>query len=278
MKTKILNIIIILSVILCLFQFSYASTETFERPENNLGVTKNIEITSSIKSDIINTPYVDADEKIYDFADLFTNDGEKELYNSIQNFIEKNNIDMAIVTIDYNNKNTSKDYSDDFIRYNDFGKGNSFDGIVFLIDMETRNMAISTYGNVIDTYEPYIDKIFDDCSSYIANEDYYKCANAFINSSQKVIDNSKIKGWIIGFSISIGVSLLIPTIFCLVNKAKHKNVKLATHADTYLDKSSVNITHSNDIFIRSHTSRIAKPSNSSGGSSRGRWYAYRWWK
>lgn len=277
MKRKILNFIIFLFVIISLFHFSCASTETLERPDSgNLGVIKNIDINSSNRYDIINTPYVDADEKIYDFADLFTDEEEDKLYDSVKKFIDENNIDMGIVTIDSNNKSSARAYADDFIRYNDFGKGNYFDGIVFLIDMDTRDMSISTYGNIIDSYQPYVEKVFDNCSIHIANEEYYKCANSFIESSEQAIDKINNKKWLVGFGIAIGASLLIPTIFCLVNKAKHKNVKLATHADTYLDKSSVKITHSNDVFIRSHTSRTAKASSSSSGGSRGRWNAY-WW-
>ena len=265
MKRKILNIVIVLFVIISLFQFSCTSTQTLERPDDNLGITKNIDITSSRKSIIKNTPYVDADEKIYDFADLFTNSEEEKLYKNVKAFIEKNNIDMAIVTIDYNNKNSSMAYADDFYDYNDFGIGKNYDGILFLIDMDNRKMWISTTGSAIQTFESDINSILDDCYSYISNEKYFDCANTFINSAQNTITSAKFMGWVIGFVIAIIVSLLIPTIFCLVNKAKHKAIKLATHADTYLDKNSITITNSNDIFVRTHTSRVAKASSSSSG-------------
>lgn len=266
MKRKFIYSLIIFTILLCTFQFSYASTNTYTRPSDNLGITKNIEITSSRKSIIENTPYVNADEKIYDFADLFTDSEEENLYNNVLQFINKNNIDMVIVTINENTKNSSMAYADDFYDYNDFGIGNENDGILFLIDMDNRKMWISTTGKAIEIYDSHIDSILDDCYSYISNEKYYDCANTFISSSQSTYNQDIYMGWIIGFTIAIIVSLLIPTIFCCIKKAKHKAIKLASNADSYLDKSSIVITNSKDTFVRTHTSRIARASSSSSGS------------
>lgn len=266
MKLKLfIKSLIIFSILINTFQFSYASTNTYERPEDGLGITKNIEITSTRKSIIENTPYVDADEKVYDFADLFSDNEEEKLYENIKNYISETNIDIAIVTIDENNKSSAMAYADDFYDYNDFGVGNSYDGILFLIDMDNREMWISTTGKAINLYQSDIDSILDSCYSYISSQQYYECANEFISESYDVYVLDKVGGWFIGFLIAIIASILIPTIFCLVNKAKHKAIKLATHADSYLDKSSVVITNSKDHFVRTHTSRIAKASSSSGG-------------
>lgn len=265
MKHKIIKSLIIFTLILSTFQFSYASTQTYERPSDNLGITKDIEITSSRKLLIEQTPYVDADEKVYDFADLFTDDEESKLYKSIKNYISETNMDMVIVTIDENNKSSSMAYADDFYDYNDFGVGNNYDGILFLIDMDEKEMWISTTGKAISLYESEIDYILDNCYEYISNEEYYNCADTFITDSLDEYVSSKYAGWFFGFLFAIIASVLVPTIFCLVQKAKHKAIKLATNADSYLDKGSVIITDSKDTFVRTHTSRVAKSSSSSGG-------------
>ena len=78
----------------------------FERTkENNYGVNKKYEITSYNEQYILNTPYVDASRKLYDFADILTDEEESVLRDKIAAYIEKTNMDLVIVTLD-------KDYTE----------------------------------------------------------------------------------------------------------------------------------------------------------------------
>ena len=53
----------------------------------------------------ITTPDKDAEyEKVYDFADLFTDKEEQELYSQITKYISSYKMDLAVVTINENNK------------------------------------------------------------------------------------------------------------------------------------------------------------------------------
>lgn len=268
-KTLILItlLIIIFSAFTALNQCCYASTKTYDRPEDTLGITKGIEITSKRETIIKNTPYVDAEEKIYDFADLFSDSEEDKLYENVKEFIAKTNLDMVIVTINYNNKTTSMEYADDFYDYNDFGIGSNYDGILFLIDMDNRKMWISTTGSAIQIFDSHIDSILDDTYSYIKNKEYFECANTFISSSRSSYNSDKYSGLVLGILFAIVISILVPTVFCLIQKSKHKAIRLAVEADRYLDKNSVEIINSQDIFVRTHTSRVSRSSNSSGGGS-----------
>ncbi|MBR2787351.1 MAG: TPM domain-containing protein [Clostridia bacterium] len=211
------------------------------------------------------TPKVDTSKKIYDYADLLSDSEEKDLRKNVMDYIEETNFDMVIVTISENNKSSAMAYADDFYDYNKFGIGDSHDGILFLIDMDNRKMWISTTGTAIQVYNSRIDSILDDCTPSIKNENYFECANQFIKSSKRAYTSEKTSYWIVGFSIIIVSSLLVPTIFCIVKKMKHKAVKLAKNADTYLDRVSIKITHSSDRFIRSHTSRTPRSTSSSSG-------------
>ena len=281
MKKKLIYSLIIISILLCTLNYSaLASTNTYTRPSDSLGIKNDIEITSVRETTIKKTPYVDATEKIYDFADLFTDDEEVELYNKIKTFIENTNIDMVIVTINENNKYSSMDYADDFYDYNDFGIGDNNNGILFLIDMHYRKMWISTTGDAIKIYNSKIDSILDKCYTYISDKNYNKTALTFIESTQNAYDSHTRNKWITGVILVLSVSLLIPTIFCLVIKLKHKKVKLAKDANLYLIKSSIKTTDSYDRFSHSHTSRTRKSSSSSSGGgshSRKQWKKSWWW-
>lgn len=255
-------IIILLSALFC---STYASTNTQERTSTNLHVTKNISVISSNKQAILKTPYVDASEKIYDFADLFSDEEEQNLYEQAMNFIEKKNLDIVIVTIDENNKSSSMAYADDFYDYNDFGIGEDYSGILLLIDMDTRNIWISTTGEAIKKYtDSKIDDILDEIQPYAKKANYYDCAKEFIHIAQ----SQDFYTFLSYICIGIIIAIIIASIFCVIFASKHKPVKLNTSASNYLDKSSLKITNRQDSFVSTHTSRTPiSSSSSSGGSS-----------
>ena len=265
----------------------FASTTTYPRTEEDLGIDKNFTITSTVKNAALATPKVDASEKVYDFANLFTEQEELSLYNAITNYINSYNMDMAVVTIDNNNKYSAMDYADDFYDYNNFGIGNKYDGLLFLIDMDTREMWISTTGQAILIYDDYrIDKILDATYSYISKQQYYECANAFIEKSSSYAGNgipSSNKNYkldengnyvrksnseksfpIIGMLIFSGI---VTVIFLAIAASKHKTIKKATQAKEYLVKDSFNLTVNEDRFITSNTTKVYDPPSSSSSSS-----------
>ena len=122
------------------------------RSIDDLHVKENM-ITGSNNNAILSTPCVDEKEKVYDFADLLSDSEEEELYNTIQNFIEKTNYDLAVVTINENNKYSPTEYADDFYDYNNFGFNITRDGLLILIDMSSRDIWISTTGNALKMYD-----------------------------------------------------------------------------------------------------------------------------
>lgn len=143
------------------------------------------------------TPKVDASEKVYDFADLLTDNEEKIIYDKIQTFIKTYNMDLAVVTINENNKNSQADYADDFYDYNDFGLNEHHDGLLFLIDMENSQYDmensqyyISTTGEAIRMYDDYrIEGILDYIESYMINGNYYEATVSFINKISSYADS-----------------------------------------------------------------------------------------
>lgn len=257
MKRKLIYIFILVAILMCNISSTFAA---------NVSAQYN-----SYSNYYTSIPKVDSSEKVYDYAGLFSYSEEEKLFEKISDYIDTYNIDMVIVTIDENPKSTSQSYAESFYTTNDIGIGSNDDGILFLIDMDNRNMWIATHGSAIGIYDSYIDPILDDCYEYISDDEYYECAMAFVNESASSYKKNERSGWIIGFAIAIGISLLVPTIFCLYKKSKHKVVRLATHANLYMEKSTFQITKSEDRFSHSHTSRIAKSTSSSsrGGGGGG---------
>lgn len=273
MKKIILGIIFSLCILTN--NIIYGSTKTYERTVENLGISDDIKITQTVIRAALKTPKVDASEKIYDFANLFTDVEEELLYDDVLEFISKHNLDMAIVTIDDNNKYSAMEYADDFYDYNDFGIGSDHSGLLFLIDMDTREMWISTTGNAIAMYTDYrIDNILDECYNYISNKNYYKTADAFIETADKYANkgiptrNEIEVEFVPVLFIGGFFSLIFSIIFVSINKSKHTTIRKATEAEHYLVKNSFNVTDKKDVFISTHTNKIYDPpSSSSGGGS-----------
>lgn len=291
MRTK--KILLILFLIITFFKTNvFASTQVYPRSEDDLKIHSSIKVTNSVKESVLATPKVNASEKVYDFANLFTSSEESTLYNLINNFINNYNMDMAIVTINENNKSSAMAYADDFYDYNDFGKGTTFDGLLFLIDMDTREMWISTTGQAILMYDDNrIDIILDRAYTYISSQKYFECAKSFITSSfsyasQGIPYSNKdytinsngeytkdIYKLIQHFPLfwAIIIAFIISTISVFIARSKHKTIKKATEANQYLIESSIKFTKIKDHLINSHVSKVYDPPSSSygGGSSGG---------
>lgn len=255
----------------------FASTNVYERSVDDYRVADWVQVTDSNKDSILNTPSVDASEKVYDFANLLTDSEEKDIYYQVQDFIMEHDMDLAIVTIDSNNKGSQVEYADDFYDYNDFGIGSSRDGVLFLIDMQYRQIYMSTTGDAIQMYSDYrIDQIMNAIYQYMTDTDYFNGISNFIDELSyyasvgypEMDETSRLS---VGQCLKYGaiISAIATFIIMLVLVNKNKLVRPATTAREYLDKESVVVNNYGDIFMGSNTvkHKIEHSSSSSGGSS-----------
>lgn len=268
-----------------------ASTNTFDRTnDNNYGVNKNINITNN-KSNVMNTPYVDASEKVYDFADILTDDEESDIYNYIKQFITKTNMDMVFVSVDmpYVYDSDNEDFAADFYDYNDFGLNlNNYSGILLLRNNyeNARYFGIYTFGDAQlyysnDRIENMLDYIYSDFVSKNYNNgiytfinmcnDYYEDGIPFENRNSYIDENGFIQQrYSVPVFLCLCISSIVTFIVMFVLIKKNKMVKKAIKATEYLDKNSINYNVKNDNFVTTRTtSYVMSSSGGSGGGSRG---------
>jgi len=280
---KIVNILYFILIFVCFLHIDvYASTNTRERTEGNYLVPDYVTVTENNREAILSTPSVDSSEKVYDFANLFSDSEEQLLYNQVTDYINTYNMDLAIVTISNNNKYSAKEYSMDFYDYNSFGISDNHDGVLFLIDMDTREIYMTTTGDAINMYNDYrIDSILDSVYMYMSDSEYYQGANKFIDKlayfanlgypssgdsysryEPRTLSNMPYIPILI-FSIAATAIIII----VLVNK--NKLVNKAVAAKEYLVKDSVSIQLISDTFLGRSISKVARSHDSggSGGSS-----------
>ncbi|MBE6157627.1 MAG: TPM domain-containing protein [Firmicutes bacterium] len=252
-----------------------ASTNTKERTEADYLIPSGITVNDYNKDKILKTPAVNSEEKVYDFANLFTDNEETKLKDEIDTYINIHNMDLVVVTINSNNKASARDYADDFYDYNDFGIGSTRDGVLFLIDMDNREIWMSTTGNAIKMYNDYrIESSLDQVYSYMSDEEYYTGTSKYISkisdyaskglpSNSSSVEMSRAK--IILFSLLGG--LILTGIIMGILIAKNRLVRKATTASEYLNKDSVDIKNLGDTLISSHTTKTKIEHDTGGGSS-----------
>ena len=257
----------------------YASTNTYSRTTTDLKVPKKIKYKSSMEHNVLLTPSVNANEKIYDFAELLTEEEEKQLYDKVKEFIANTNLDLAIVTINTNVKDSTQEYADDFYDYNDF----SIDGLAFVIDMQNRIFYISTAGKAMLYYDDYrIEYILSALDQEMYNHEYFNACNTLKSQLTEYYNNgfsdNADKYVVIGTQIyrktpylllSI-IAVVSATIGTLILALRNKKIKLATNSNDYFDNNSFEITKDTKEFISSNTSRVyIPPADSGGGGSSG---------
>lgn len=228
---------------------------------------------------------VDATQKIYDYGDFLTLSEETTLKSMIDDYTNKYDLDMVIVTKEDYPYSSMRSYAQDFYDYNDFGVGDTKDGILlfFNIDSEGPIVEIVTTGEGIRMYDDArIDNLLNSMSSvkydgnYTIIETFIKRADDY--ASQGVPSSNKNtyideygdlqykKSYpVIPILIISGVITLV-VMLIMINK--NKMVKKATNASQYLDMQSLNISTRTDRFMHTHTNRVRIQSNNgSGGSS-----------
>jgi len=126
-----------------------------------------------------------SEQKVYDYANLLTDSQEVEIFRRVAKFIDDYNMDMGIVTIDSNPKYSAMVYADDFYDYNNFGTDAQGSGLLLLIDMDTREIYISTKGKAILVYDDErIDKMLDAVYEFVTSDDN-RAINEFIDLAEK---------------------------------------------------------------------------------------------
>ncbi len=286
MKKKFLLIILLsffLNTGLC-----NAEIKTFDRTEsNNYGVNKKWTINSSNLPNVLKTPYVDADDKIYDFEDILTSNEENKLKDLIDEFEEETGFEFIILSDDVINYNEliNETYATDFYDYNDFGLDDEYySGVIFFRNNnENKYYGIWCFGDA-QFYFPNEDRLNDVLDSIYGDMirgNYYEAItytleeltyyhSIGIPNSMKYYELDEygmlVKTFNPHFIIVSLISIVITAIYISILIGKNKMVSKASTAYDYLDKSSIVYTRKDDQFLHSRTTSYSISTSSGGGS------------
>ncbi|MBQ8131642.1 MAG: TPM domain-containing protein [Bacilli bacterium] len=200
-----------------------------------------------------------------DDADLLTDDQEKMLKSEMTVLSEYGNV--LFKTINSNPNSSAAYYAREY--YHSFF-GNYVSGVLFLIDMDTREIYLFMDGDIrnkIGDAKAY--SITDNIYRYASNGDYYSCASGAFSQVKTLLEGRKIAEPMRNASnivIAISMAFLINFLYVL----SKSGIKKATNKEI-VDNCNIDFKLGTVIGTQTGTHRVYSPQSdsSSGGSSGG---------
>ena len=281
-----LLLVIILTLLITIPVHAEVKTED-RNTLNNLGVNKKWKITESNKQNVLNTPKVDASEKIYDFENVLTEEEKKQLKEQIDLYMEKTGYELIILikNLPYYTDKDNEDYAADFYDYNDFAlelKG--YSGTLLFRNTYEEDPYYDLYmfgdaqlyyqGNgrndaILDTIynDLHSGKYYDGFSLYISMLDNYYDKGISNDLKNYYVDENGYlkKHFTIHYLFMSLFSILLSLLTMGIMRSRNKMIHKATDAVDYLDKASTVYKEKTDNLISTHTSSHIITSSSGGG-------------
>ncbi|MDR0922089.1 MAG: TPM domain-containing protein [Lactobacillales bacterium] len=220
------------------------------------------------------------ENRVNDQAGLFSPAGVAQINNLAQSLSEKTKAGVFVVTTTENDEEP-RDYADDYLREK---VGNNNNGTVLLIDMDNREVYVSTSGNMIYYLnDNRIEQILDDVQPELSNSNFDQAGLNYLNDVETFFDKGLPKGAysvdeetgkvtvyktitrgeaIIAVVLAAGLAIT----FCLVTVSRYQ-LKMGTWKYPYKQLGKVNLTTQQDILTNSFvtTRHIPKNNNNGGG-------------
>lgn len=126
--------------------------------------------------------------RLVDNADLLSESEKTKLLEELDEASEKLEYDIVIVTVDTLGGKTLKQYAEDFFDYNGYGYGETYDGVILLISMESRDWYVSTSGaGEYSISSDNISFIGDFIFAYLSMGEYYDAFSSFVDLCEHFI-------------------------------------------------------------------------------------------
>lgn len=220
------------------------------------------------------TPQTETPSELYglliDEVGVFEPDEKKELLELLESVGKKHSCTVAVAFLNSFSGSDIARFAADFFEANNCGIGDDKDGVLltFVIGTE-RRWDIRTYGMCDKAYgESELDEFEDRVIHHLSEGNYTRAVEEYAAVCDSVFEEyGKFPtATIILVSVAIGLVIAIITVNAM--KGKLKTVRRKNNAADYVKKDSLNIKESNDIYLYSNVTRVAKPKESSNSGGR----------
>lgn len=125
-------------------------------------------------------------KRVFDMAGLLDQEYVQEARKLIKEYQETYHLDIVVVTSEDAEGKTATNYADDFYEVGGFGQGNQKSGILFLIDMDNRELVFSTSGAAIRIFtDQRIEDMLDGVYEGAARGDYRASVESFLKDVEQ---------------------------------------------------------------------------------------------
>ncbi len=231
-------------------------------------------------------------QKVFDNAHLLSDSEITKLTKECVSAAQATETDIIILTINKDGGKSSMNYAEDFFMDHDFGYDTVHgDAVLLLINMDEREMWISTSGKAINYLsDARIDNIISNMRTYASSGSYAKACQVFVDKVESYItrggtsvdsdgtdgdfytvndyDSLSLRERIfLHFPIKILIALAVAAIAILVMMYKAKS-HMTVNGNTYIKDNNFNILNRNDTYIRTTVTkhRIQQNNGGHGGS------------
>lgn len=199
---------------------------------------------------------------IQDFANLMISDEEQALTDISAGIQDTYGLDAVILTVPSTLNTDHQTFADDFYDNNGYGEN----GILFLLDIGTRQWYISTAGTAIDLLSSQeLDSIGEKVVSYLSEGQYYKGFETFLKILPGYLDAESETRYSLFLSLAVGA--LIAGITLFIMRSSMNSQKPQHSAETYLTEGSYHLRQHQDLFLYSNISKRSKPKENTSGNS-----------
>lgn len=216
------------------------------------------ETADSVQTETAETENVasqDSGQRIFDEAGLLTEAESDKLAQKVSDLEVKTGFRILITTTNHTEGKTSRNYAENFFKtHNDSGRQG--EGIVYLINMEAREIYVYAAGNqVLESFsQANVDKMLDRIYKRVADGDYYKSCTVFLDNVTRYGVNGGRRLTLIGVLSRLAASLVIGAVIVFF-MSRNRGGKVVAGVNNYFVAGGANEVLHRDMFVNRTVSR-----------------------
>lgn len=216
-------------------------------------------------------------QRVFDEADILSEEEEIRLEQLCKSYADETQTDFVILTTENAENKTSEAYADDFYDQGGFGYDKpQGTGVLFLIDMDNREICISTCGDAIYYMtDERINEVLEEVYKNVSAGDYGAGCKTFLQRTAAFLKSDPyarptLKERMIASLKRSPVYLAIAAFVAFIYGSALKRSRAyrkTTDYTTYQDRGNFHLVQREDFFLRETTTtrRIVTDSGRGGG-------------
>lgn len=218
--------------------------------------------------------------RVVDAGGFLTEEEESDIAEKAAALSEKYGFDVVAVTARVSGALSARQYAEEFYKYNGYGTGDGFDGILLLI-LGNGTCITHAEGKGLDRLsETNLDRLESNAADIVdeyASTNSAKAISDWLSSVEHMEKTGRVprsvKSWVGTATFGLALGLIVAAIMLSAAKKRMNVPKVRTDANAYLVKRTLSVTKIADKYLYSKESRIYSPlpkETSSSSSSSGR--------